>query len=104
MKTFYNLNHEKIRLADFPCGKTQNISVKIGRYTIMLDVTADVSGAYVQFYDRLSPVRGSYSKYAANITGLHVKRDAIIDRDFAENRRAIFDAQTILKKFPDVLK
>lgn len=104
MKTFYNLNHESICLADFPCGKTQNISVKIGRYTIMLDVTADVSGAYVQFYDRISPDRGSYSKYAANITGLHVKRNAIINREFVKNRRDIFDAQATLKKFPDVLK
>lgn len=104
MKTFYNLNHENIRLADFPCGKTQNISVKIGRRTIMLDVTADVSGAYVQFYDRLSPVRGNYSKYAANPTKLHVKRNAIINREFVENRRDIFDAQATLKKFIDVLK
>lgn len=104
MKTFYNLNHENIRLADFPCGKMQNISAKIGRHTIMLDVTADVSGAYVQFYDKLSPVRENYSKYAANLTRLHVKRDAIIDRKFVENRRSIFDAQTTLKKFKDVLK
>lgn len=104
MKTSYNLNHENICLADFPCGKTQNISVKIGRHTIMLDVTADVSGAYVQLYDRISPDRGSYSKYAAHITGLRVKRNAIISREFVEHRRDIFDAQTVLEKFHDVMK
>lgn len=104
MKTFYNLNREDIYLADFPCGKTQNISIKIGRHTIMLDVAANVSSVRVHFYDRISPNRGSYSKYAANLTCLHVKRTAIINREFVENRRAIFDAQTILTKFQDVLK
>ena len=48
----YNLNHEIIFLSNFEYGKTQNIEIKVGRKTLMLDVDKNKNSAFLDVYEK----------------------------------------------------
>lgn len=104
MKNSYNLNHENLSLVDFPSGKTQNIAVKIGKKTFMVDISANCNGAEVQIYERLSSDRKKYSKYASHLTTVIVQRQAVLNRGFFEKAKEIAHAQILYSQFDDVIK
>ena len=99
----YNLNHDIIFLSSFEYGKTQNIEIKVGRETLMLDVDKNKISVHVEVYAKKSNDRKSYSKYGSDLHCGWVKPDAIIDRNFIENIREIEKAQNLLKKFKNIL-
>ena len=99
----YNLNHEIIFLSTFEYGKTQNIEIKVGRKTLMLDVDKNKNSAFIDVYEKKSNDRRSYSKYGSNLHSVLVKSNAIIDRNFIEKIQEIEKAQNLLKKFKNIL-
>ena len=99
----YNLNHEIIFLSNFEYGKTQNIEIKVGRKTLMLDVDKNKNSAFIDVYEKKSNDRKSYSKYGSNLHSVWVKSNAIIDRDFIGKIQEIEKAQNLLNKFKNIL-
>ena len=99
----YNLNHEIIFLSNFEYGTTQNVEIKVGRKTLMLDVDKSKFSAYIEVYEKKSNDRKSYSKHGSNLHCVWVKSKAIIDRDFIENIQEIEKAQNFLNKFKNIL-
>lgn len=98
-----NLNNSMLSLRDLPFGKTQNLELKIGRKTYLCDVEKDSSSAFVELFDKMPDKRENFSKYDANLHSVHVKPDALLDRDFFEHIVEIESAQRVIKKYRYVL-
>lgn len=104
-KNFYNLNHEYIFMGDFECGHHQNISLKIGRSFYLLDIRKNALLTSIHFYKRVSKARETFSKYEgkAELVGLFVQNNAILERRFFENAKVIKACQDFLGKYDYVL-
>jgi hypothetical protein len=96
---YINLNHNKLYLADIPNGSTQNIEVKVGRKTYMVDINKNSASAYVCVYDKLSRKRNAYSKYSDNLHAVHTRVDATLDREFIERIEEIEKAVALIEHF-----
>ena len=103
MEKQFNLNHGKIYLTELPCGKTQNIVVKVGRRKYYLDIDINSTDAYVQRY-AFAKNRESISKYAVGCVSVFCKPTATLDREFIEQMESIEKAQEILRKFVGIVK
>ncbi len=100
-----NLNHgEALFLHELPFGSTQSIEIKLGRKSFMADVDKNQSSASIDFYRKLNSDRKKYSKYEAMVAGaVFVRNDAMLDRHFFEDIKAISEAQRIQRKYNMIL-
>lgn len=101
-----NLNHnETLNLSKYPCGTYQNIEVKLGRKTYLVDITKNCDRVHLEFYRKLSNDRHGYSKYdpEANHVSVSVKLEACLDRRFFEHIEEIEHAQNIVGVYKRVL-
>ena len=88
-----NLNHgESLFLHELPFGSTQSIEIKLGRKLFMADVDKNQLSASIDFYQKLNSDRKKYSKY-----------EAMLDRHFFEDIKAISEAQRIQRKYNMIL-
>ena len=95
-----NLNHYPfLSIKELPCGFTQNIEIKIGRKTYMVDVNKNNSSALVEFYEKLNSNRQRYSKYEANLQTVFVKTDSNLNKNFFENFSEIAKSQKIIENW-----
>jgi len=92
-----------ISLASMPCGKTQNIIIRVGRKMYYMDVNKDCDCACVEVYD-YHKVRNSFSKYGANHHFVMCKPDAYLTKKFFERIAEIQIAQHIVDEFSRVVK
>ena len=91
-----NLNHTYISLRNFEYGHTQRVEVKVGRKTYLIDVHKDVISAFVEMYPKIPTNK---SKYSVDLSMVHFKPDAMLDRRIMENFKKIADAQTTLHMY-----
>lgn len=99
-----NLNHgESLFLHELPFGTTQ-IEIRLGRKIFMADVEKNQLSASIDFCQKLNNDRKKYSKYEAMIAGpVFVRNDAMLDRHFFEDIKAIDEAQRIQRKYNMIL-
>lgn len=99
-----NLNNTDIYLCCFPCGKTQNIKIKIGRKLYYLDIDKNGGSAFIDFYNYCKSDRKAFSKYdkEANRCGMWVGNDARLTKDFFENIYEIKKAAQLMEKYTQV--
>ncbi len=100
-----NLNHgEALFLHALPFGSTQSIEIKLGRKSFMADVDKNQSSASIDFYQKLNSDRKKYSKYEAMVADtVFARNDAMLDRHFFEDIKAISEAQRIQRKYNMIL-
>lgn len=107
MKNIINLNDilGKVDIDKLPCGKNQNIEVKIGRKLYMVDVDKDMLCAHIDFYKKVKTDRKAYSKYDsdAKMVSVTVRNDVRLDKNFFENIEEISKAQTVYDCFGNLL-
>ncbi len=102
----FNLNHEfGISLKEFKYGNTQNVEVKIGRKTFLVDINKNCSVGCIDVYRKLSKDRSNFSKYdpEANLHSAFVKNDAYLCRNFFEDIENIEKAQYIFRKYGNII-
>lgn len=101
-----NLNHEKyVKLGNFACGKTQNIELKIGRKTYMLDIDKNACSARLDFYNKKNSDRNNYSKYGnADLHSVTVLNNAWLDKEFFANIAEIESAIATTNRFSRYFK
>lgn len=99
-----NLNKTDIYLSVLPCGKTQNIKIKIGRKIFLLDIDKNSGSSCIDFYNYCNSDRKSFSKYdkEANNCRMLVENDAILTKDFFENIYGIKKAAQLMEKYTQV--
>lgn len=104
-KMTINLNHgEALFLHDLPFGSTQSIEIKLGRKSFMADIDKNQLSASIDFYQKLNSDRKKYSKYEAMVADtVFVHNDAMLDRHFFEDIKAISEAQRIQRKYNMIL-
>lgn len=96
----YTVNNNSIILmADFPLGTTQDVEVKVGRKTMMLDVTKDAANCCIEIYPKRNADRQKYSKYGAGYCRFTVCKGACLDRDFFDNAEEIARAQAVVELY-----
>lgn len=99
-----NLNNTDIYLSGLPCGKTQNIKIKIGRKLYYLDIDKNSNSAYIGFYNYCKSDRKAFSKYdkESNLCGMWVENDARLTKEFFENIYEIKKAANLMGKYTQV--
>lgn len=96
-KMIINMNYNHLFLGKLPCGKTY-AEVKVGRKKYNVEIIKTKVDASVARYDITSE-----SKYCADLHFVHVKPDAIIEREFIERICEIEKAKKTLAKFADCI-
>lgn len=105
-KRFINLNHDDLKLALLPFGKTQNIELKIGKKLYYCDVEKGRNYVILDFYKKICPDRTKQSKYgsASIVLGLQVKSDSVLSRFFFEDIKEIEKACRIYRNYHKLVK
>ncbi len=102
----YNLNNEYgINLNKFDFGKTQNVEIKVGRKSLMMDIDKNSSNAFISIYNKLDKDRSKYTKYGkeAKLCVISMKNNVFITKDIINDRFEIEKAQEIINKYDDKL-
>lgn len=107
MKHIINLNDilGRVDISKLPCGKNQNIEVRIGRKLYMVDVDKNMLYAHIDFYKKVKADRKKYSKYdpEAEMLSVTVRNDVRLGKNFFENIEEISKAQTVYDCFGNLL-
>ena len=95
-----NLNKAYIHLNNYPCGKTQDIVIKVGRKFYYMDILKNKTDTCIEIYNYCGD-RQSFSKYGskADMHYVWVESDGVIDRDMIEHIAEIEAAQQLLNKY-----
>lgn len=105
-RKFVNLNHENLKLALLPYGKTQNIELKIGKKLYYCDIDKGVNFATLDFYKKICSDRTKQSKYGGTsiVLGLQVKSGSVLSRFFFEDIKDIEKAGRIYRNYHRMVK
>ena len=100
-----NLNHEKVFVSECEYGRTQDIEIRVGRQTFLMDIQKVNSHAHIMVYKKLGADRQKYSKYhpKAELKCVRVKPEAILDKRFFELIDKLEEAQRYHDCFANVL-